>query len=127
LLNYYCSRPDLATADQVSGANLAHVAPAQLAVYGEVEQRAVAEPALVVQPEQNGPCLLGLLRVFGPYQTTSISSASVLSGRIVFKVSHGLAPSAGRHWPRRAIMRRVVIQNRKRDAAKADWQLSSAW
>jgi hypothetical protein len=51
------SRP---TADEVTDADLYYITPAQLAVDGKVEQRPIAKPTLVIEPEADGPDRLRL-------------------------------------------------------------------
>ena len=41
LLHYHRTRPDMATADEITDANLHHIATAQLAVDGQIEQRPI--------------------------------------------------------------------------------------
>ena len=56
------SRPHPAAADKLTDSDLHDVAAAQLAVDGEVEERAVAEVSFPVEPESDGPNLLRLER-----------------------------------------------------------------
>jgi hypothetical protein len=60
LLHHDRPCPDLATADEVADADLYYVTPAPLAVDGKIEQRPIAEPTLVTEPEADSPDLLRL-------------------------------------------------------------------
>jgi hypothetical protein len=84
LLHHDRPRPDLAATDDVADSNLDHVAPAQLAVDGEVEQRPVAQPALVIKPKAYGPDLAGLQSSFGTDDPPSVPGLPLVSRRIVF-------------------------------------------
>jgi hypothetical protein len=59
-LNHGGSCADTASADEITDAKLDQIATAQLAVDGKVEQCAVSEASLSVEPEPDGPHLLRL-------------------------------------------------------------------
>ena len=50
--------PDATAGDDVTDANLDHVAAAKLAVDGEVEERPVAHAAMLIEPKPDRPHLL---------------------------------------------------------------------
>jgi hypothetical protein len=78
------TRSDGAPADELADLHLHDVAPAQLAVDREIEQRAVAEPALSVELEPNGPNLLRLQGALGADNPAGIPRTAILGSRIVF-------------------------------------------
>jgi hypothetical protein len=57
LLDDDCARAYLTAAHEIADFDLHDVTPAQFAVYGEIEHRAIAQPTFAVKPEPNGPDL----------------------------------------------------------------------
>jgi hypothetical protein len=72
-----------ATTDEITDTNLDHVAPAQLAVDGEVEQCPITKSSLVIEPEANGPDLLWLQGSLCTYDPTGVPCTPLASRRII--------------------------------------------
>ncbi|MEJ0096504.1 MAG: hypothetical protein WDN46_24765 [Methylocella sp.] len=54
----------------------------QLAVDCEVKHRAIAQAALAVEPESDGPYLLRLQRLLGANLAAGVASGSIFGARI---------------------------------------------
>ena len=89
-LSLHYDRPcaDAARADKVADANLDDVAPSELAIDGEVEQRPIPKPSLAVKPEPDGPYLLRLKRPLCAQYSPSIPGRPLSPCRVIFRVSH---------------------------------------
>lgn len=64
--------PDRGVDDELADAQLHEVTTAQLAVYGELEQRQVADAALALKGEPDEPDLFGLEGQLGPDKGTRV-------------------------------------------------------
>ena len=68
--------------------DLQHVAAAQLAVDGEIEQCPIADVLLVIEPKSDGSNLLRLQRTLGTKLSTSIPRTTIFEARIKLCISH---------------------------------------
>jgi len=96
-LSLHYDRPcaDAARGDEVADANVDDIAPSELAIDGEVEQRPIPESSLAVKLEPDGPYLLRLKRPLGARYSPSILGRPLAPRRVIFRVSHGFLPLAG--------------------------------
>ena len=83
LLNDDRSRANSAAADKVTDLDLDDITSAQLAVDREVKHRAIAQAALAVEPESDGPDLLRLQRPLGADLPTGVPRRSIFGARII--------------------------------------------
>jgi hypothetical protein len=89
------SRPHPAAADKLTDPDLHDVAAAQLAVDGEVEERAVAEASFPVEPEPYGPDLLRLERALCADHASGVPRPPLQDCRVELRMSHHVFLLAG--------------------------------
>jgi hypothetical protein len=97
LLNHQRAGPNIRPRYEITDLQLHEVTAAQLAVYGEVEQRPIPQPCFAIEEETDRPDLFlgeGTLRAD---RFASIPCDTVLHCRIKVRVGHRPSP-----WPRLA-------------------------
>lgn len=97
LLHYHGSVTYASARHDIADGNLDDVAPAKLAVDGEIEQRSVAQTSVLVQPKSDGPYLVRLQGAFCTQHTSFVPGAKLLKSRVYRGVSHG-SPPRRRTW-----------------------------
>ena len=96
LLDDHRPRSDLTAADQIADLHADDVATAKLAVDREVEQRAVANPSMLVQKEPDLPYLPRLQSSLCAYRPSSIPSGALLCAGVRDVHRHSPAAEIGR-------------------------------
>ncbi len=93
LLQYHNSaRANPAATDNIADFDFDNVASTQLAVDGEVEQRAISWPPFVIKREPDCPKLLRFERALGAKLPSGVPWLPVLGTWIVNRVSHDILP-----------------------------------
>jgi hypothetical protein len=99
LLHHHGTRSNIWTDDQSADLDFHEIAPAQLAVDRQIEQRLISQPTFPIKEKADRPYLPRLEYTFRANLSAGIPGRSALRCRVILRKSHFVSPSATNgHW-----------------------------